>query len=70
MRHERNRCYSSSYNSNGILNQIKSIRNWNAIILNMSPTCLNWKKMEVEVDSDLEIFAKHLNLSEDFEGTL
>jgi len=70
MRHERNRCYSSSYNANGILNQIKSIRNWNAIILNMSPTCLNWKKMEVEVDSDLEIFAKHLNLSEDFEGTL
>jgi len=24
----------------------------------------------MEVDSDLEIYAKHLNLSEDFEGTL
>jgi len=64
MRHERNGCYSRSYNPNEILNQIKSIQNWNPIILNISPTCLNWKKMEV--DSDLEIYAKHLNLSEDF----
>ena len=68
MRHERNSCFSSSNNPNGILNQIKSIQNWNAIILNISPACLNWKKMEV--DSDLEIYAKHLILSEDFEGTL
>ena len=68
MRHERNGCYSSFYNPNGIFNQIKSIQNWNAIISNVFPTCLNWKKMEV--DSDLEIYAKHLNLSEDFEGTL
>ena len=68
MRRERNGCYSSSYNPNGILNQIKSIQNWNAIILNVSPTCLNWKK--IEIVSDLQIYAKHLNLSEDFEGTL
>jgi len=68
MRHERNGCYSTSYNPNVILNQIKSIQNYKAIILNISPTCLIWKNMEV--DSDLEIYAKHLNLSEDFEGTL
>jgi len=66
-RHERNGCYSSSYNLNGILNLIKPVQNRNAIILNISPTCLNWKTMEV--DSDLEIYAKHQNLSEDFEGT-
>jgi len=60
--------YSSSYNPSGIWNQIKSIQNLNAIILNISPNCLNWKKMEV--DSDLETYARHLNLSEDFEGTL
>jgi len=47
-----------------------SIQNWNAIILNISPTCLNWKDGSI-VDSDLEIYAKHLtNLNEDFEGTL
>ena len=54
-----------------ISNQIKSIQNWNAIILNISPTCLNWKKGGSIVDSDLELYAKHLkNLSENFEGTL
>jgi len=46
MRHERNGCYSSWNNPNEILNQIKPIQNWNTIILNISPTCLNWKKME------------------------
>jgi len=46
MRYERNGCYSISNNPNGISNQIKSIQNWNALILNISPTCLNWKKME------------------------
>jgi len=31
---------------NGISRQIKSVQSWKAIILNISPTCLNWKKME------------------------
>jgi len=46
MQHQRNGCYSSSNNPNGIWNQIKSIQNWNTIISNISPTYLNWKKME------------------------
>jgi len=46
MRHERNGCYSSSNNPNGISNQIKSIQNGKESILNISPTCLNWRKME------------------------
>jgi len=40
MWHERNSCYSSLNNPNGISNQIKSIQNGNVIILSISPTCL------------------------------
>ena len=49
MQLERNGCYSSSKIPNGILNQVKSIQNGNVIIFKcyISPTCLNWKKMEV-----------------------
>ena len=46
MHHERNGCYSSSNNPNRISNRIKSIQIWNTIILTISPTCLNSKKME------------------------
>jgi len=46
MRRERNGCYSSSNNPNGISKQVRSIQNGNEIVLNISPTCLNWKKME------------------------
>jgi len=60
MRHEWNGCYSSSNNPNEIWNQIKSIQSWNAIILNISPTYLKLEKDGSIVDSDLDVYAKHL----------
>jgi len=37
---------------------MRSIENWNAFILNISPTCLKDGSI---ADSDLEIYAKHLS---------